>query len=43
MHTGAELIIRIRAHQPGDRLRLTVERGGTEREVSVVLGTADQN
>ncbi|TGZ13296.1 hypothetical protein DV517_73800 [Streptomyces sp. S816] len=43
VHTGAELIIRIRAHQPGDRLRLTVERGGTEREVSVVLGTADQN
>ncbi|WKE69873.1 S1C family serine protease [Streptomyces sp. WP-1] len=43
VHTGPELIIRIRAHRPGDRLRLTVERGGTEREVSLVLGTAAQN
>ncbi|MEU6463920.1 trypsin-like peptidase domain-containing protein [Streptomyces sp. NPDC046976] len=43
VHTGAELIVRIRAHRPGDRLRLTVERGGTEREVSLVLGTAEQN
>ncbi|MEU5444001.1 S1C family serine protease [Streptomyces griseofuscus] len=43
VHTGVELIVRIRAREPGDRLRLTVERGGTEREVSVVLGTAGQN
>ncbi|OIK26467.1 trypsin-like peptidase domain-containing protein [Streptomyces malaysiense] len=43
VHTGAELIVRIRAHEPGDRMRLTVRRGGTEREVSLVLGTAEQN
>jgi S1-C subfamily serine protease len=32
-----------RAHRPGDRLRLTFERGGTEREVSLVLGASKQN
>ncbi|QTE00709.1 putative periplasmic serine endoprotease DegP-like precursor [Streptomyces cyanogenus] len=43
VHTGEELIVKIRAHRPGDRLRLTVERGGTEREVSLVLGASEQN
>ncbi|MFH8338552.1 S1C family serine protease [Streptomyces sp. AM6-12] len=43
VHTAAELIVRIRAHQPGDRLRLTVERGGARRDVSLVLGAAEQN
>ncbi|MGW1598977.1 trypsin-like peptidase domain-containing protein [Streptomyces sp. NPDC002343] len=43
VHTGRELIVKIRAHRPGDRLRLTVERGGTEREVSLVLGASEQN
>ncbi|WP_181793655.1 S1C family serine protease, partial [Streptomyces sp. WELS2] len=43
VRTGPELIVRIRAHRPGDRLRLTVERGGTEREVSLVLGASEQN
>ncbi|WP_459738558.1 S1C family serine protease [Streptomyces sp. E-15] len=43
VHTGEELIVRIRAHRPGDRLRLTVARGGTEREVSLVLGESEQN
>ncbi|MFC5658623.1 trypsin-like peptidase domain-containing protein [Streptomyces nogalater] len=43
VHTGRELIVRIRAHRPGDRLRLTVEHGGTEREVSLVLGASEQN
>ncbi|AGS71652.1 PDZ domain-containing protein [Streptomyces collinus] len=42
VHSGEELIVRIRAHEPGDRLRLTVERGG-EREVSLVLGASEQN
>ncbi|MER6467594.1 trypsin-like peptidase domain-containing protein [Streptomyces collinus] len=42
VHSGEELIVRIRAHEPGDRLRLTVEHGG-EREVSLVLGAAEQN
>ncbi|MFI5974016.1 trypsin-like peptidase domain-containing protein [Streptomyces sp. NPDC051452] len=43
VHSGAELIVRIRAHRPGDRLRLTVERGGTERKIPLVLGTSAQN
>jgi putative serine protease PepD len=43
VHTGEELIVKIRAHRPGDRLRVTVERGGTEREVSLVLGASEQN
>ncbi|MEV6840908.1 trypsin-like peptidase domain-containing protein, partial [Streptomyces sp. NPDC051133] len=43
VHTGEELIVKIRAHRPGDRLRLTVERGGTERDVSLVLGASEQN
>ncbi|WP_317445240.1 S1C family serine protease [Streptomyces collinus] len=42
VHSGEELIVRIRAHRPGDRLRLTVEHGG-EREVSLVLGASEQN
>ncbi|MER7225012.1 trypsin-like peptidase domain-containing protein [Streptomyces rubradiris] len=43
VRNGRELIVKIRAHRPGDRLRLTVERGGTEREVSLVLGASEQN
>ncbi|QLJ05086.1 trypsin-like peptidase domain-containing protein [Streptomyces sp. NEAU-sy36] len=43
VHTGEELIVRIRAHRPGDRLRLTVEHGGAEREVSLVLGASERN
>lgn len=43
VHSGEELIVKIRAHRPGDRLRLTVERGGGEREVSLVLGASEQN
>ncbi|MFD9095639.1 trypsin-like peptidase domain-containing protein [Streptomyces collinus] len=42
VHSGEELIVRIRAHEPGYRLRLTVEHGG-EREVSLVLGASEQN
>ncbi|MFF5401840.1 S1C family serine protease [Streptomyces misionensis] len=43
VHTGEELIVKIRAHRPGDRLRLTVEHGGAEREASLVLGASEQN
>ncbi|MFI0807834.1 trypsin-like peptidase domain-containing protein [Streptomyces echinatus] len=43
VHTGEELIVKIRAHRPGDRLRLRVQRDGTEREVSLVLGASEQN
>ncbi len=43
VHSGEELIVRIRAHRPGDRLRLTVERAGTEHTVSLVLGASERN
>ncbi|WP_411102034.1 trypsin-like peptidase domain-containing protein [Streptomyces sp. cmx-4-9] len=38
---GDELIIRIRAHRPGDRLTLAVLREGRERTLEVVLGSAN--
>ncbi|MCX5194563.1 trypsin-like peptidase domain-containing protein [Streptomyces sp. NBC_00249] len=41
VHGGDELIIKIRAHRPGDRLTLTVLRDGRERTLEVVLGSAD--
>lgn len=40
VHSGEELIIKIRAHRPGDRLELTLVHGGRERTVSVVLGSS---
>ncbi|GAA3740890.1 trypsin-like peptidase domain-containing protein [Streptomyces tremellae] len=40
VHSGEELIVRIRAHRPGDRLTLTVRRGGTERTAALTLGSA---
>ncbi|MGW5426006.1 trypsin-like peptidase domain-containing protein [Streptomyces sp. NPDC004059] len=43
VHTAEELIVKIRAHRPGDRLRLTVRRDGTDREVPLRLGAAAQN
>lgn len=43
VHNGQELIVKIRAHRPGDRLELTVVRSGKERTVSVTLGSADGN
>ncbi|WP_407111762.1 trypsin-like peptidase domain-containing protein [Streptomyces okerensis] len=41
VHSGEELIVKTRAHRPGDRLELTLERGGEERKVSLVLGSSD--
>ncbi|WP_333740648.1 S1C family serine protease, partial [Streptomyces sp. IBSBF 2806] len=41
VHTGGELIVRTRAHRPGDRLELTVERAGRELTLSLVLGSSD--
>ncbi|MEU6995203.1 trypsin-like peptidase domain-containing protein [Streptomyces sp. NPDC046465] len=41
VHSSDELIVKVRAHRPKDRLRLTVERGGDDREVTLVLGSAD--
>ena len=41
MHSGEELIVKIRAHRPGDRLELTVIRDGEERTVKLTLGSAN--
>ncbi|MFI6700459.1 trypsin-like peptidase domain-containing protein [Streptomyces sp. NPDC050509] len=41
VHSGEELIVKIRAHRPGDRLELTLVRGGKERTMSLALGSAD--
>ncbi|MEU8590963.1 trypsin-like peptidase domain-containing protein [Streptomyces sp. NPDC048664] len=40
VHSGSELIVRTRAHRPGDRLRLRVVRAGAERTITLVLGSA---
>ncbi|MGK5545087.1 trypsin-like peptidase domain-containing protein [Streptomyces sp. URMC 127] len=40
VHSGQELIVKIRSHRPGDRLTLTVERDGAERTVDLTLGSA---
>ncbi|MEU4096540.1 trypsin-like peptidase domain-containing protein [Streptomyces sp. NPDC026673] len=40
VHSGEELIVRIRAHRPGDTLQLTVKRAGKERAVQLTLGSA---
>ncbi|WP_326610501.1 trypsin-like peptidase domain-containing protein [Streptomyces scopuliridis] len=41
VHSGEELIVKIRAHRPGDRLELTLGRGGKERIMKLTLGSAD--
>ncbi|MEU7132190.1 trypsin-like peptidase domain-containing protein [Streptomyces sp. NPDC046261] len=40
VHSGQELIVKIRSHRPGDTLTLTVERDGKERTVRLTLGSA---
>ncbi|WP_241194066.1 trypsin-like peptidase domain-containing protein, partial [Streptomyces sp. SID10115] len=40
VHSSDELIVKVRAHRPKDSLRLTVERDGADREVTLVLGSA---
>ncbi|MET7684082.1 trypsin-like peptidase domain-containing protein [Streptomyces sp. NPDC005423] len=40
VHTGQELIVRTRAHRPGDRLTLILRRDGRERTVTLVLGSS---
>jgi putative serine protease PepD len=40
VHSGEELIVRTRAHRPGDRLRLTLVRDGRRRQVTLVLGSS---
>jgi putative serine protease PepD len=41
VHSGEELIVKTRAHRPGDRLELTIERDGKERTLSLVLGSSE--
>ncbi|KOU21668.1 protease [Streptomyces sp. WM6372] len=41
VHGGDELVIKIRAHRPGDPLALTVLRDGRERTLELVLGSAN--
>ncbi|MFF0159217.1 trypsin-like peptidase domain-containing protein [Streptomyces sp. NPDC005263] len=40
VHSGEELIVKTRAHRPGDRLELTVEREGEKKTLSLVLGSS---
>ncbi|QOV35803.1 trypsin-like peptidase domain-containing protein [Streptomyces ferrugineus] len=40
VHSGEELIVKTRAHRPGDRLELTLERGGEETTISLTLGSS---
>ncbi|MFI5802413.1 trypsin-like peptidase domain-containing protein [Streptomyces sp. NPDC051561] len=40
VHSGEELIVKIRSRKPGELLRMTVRRDGTDREVSLTLGSA---
>jgi putative serine protease PepD len=41
VHSGDELIVKVRAHRPGDRLELTLRRGGGEQKVTLTLGSSD--
>ncbi|WP_103530853.1 S1C family serine protease, partial [Streptomyces sp. SM11] len=40
VHSGEELIVKIRAHRPGDDLDLKLTRGGKEQTVTLTLGSA---
>ncbi|MFK0289485.1 trypsin-like peptidase domain-containing protein [Streptomyces sp. NPDC090442] len=40
VHSGEELIIKVRSHRPGDVLTLTVQRGDAQRSVRLTLGSA---
>ncbi|MFH0519740.1 trypsin-like peptidase domain-containing protein [Streptomyces sp. M41] len=40
VHSGEELIVKTRAHRPGDRLELSLERGGKEMTISLTLGSS---
>ncbi|MFE7295033.1 trypsin-like peptidase domain-containing protein [Streptomyces sp. NPDC057579] len=43
VHSGEELIIKVRSHRPGDTLTLTVQRDGAERSVRLTLGSSARN
>ncbi|MFD7973996.1 S1C family serine protease [Streptomyces clavifer] len=40
VHSGEELIVKIRAHRPGDRLDLRLTRDGKDLSVTLTLGSA---
>ncbi|WP_405857301.1 trypsin-like peptidase domain-containing protein [Streptomyces sp. NBC_00090] len=40
VHNGEELIVKIRAHRPGDKLQLTLTRGGKELTKTLTLGSS---
>ncbi|MFK8912102.1 S1C family serine protease, partial [Streptomyces sp. YS-3] len=40
VHSAEELIVKIRAHRPGDRLELTLRRGGQDQRLTLTLGSA---
>ncbi|MFD3945005.1 trypsin-like peptidase domain-containing protein [Streptomyces sp. NPDC058579] len=40
VHSGEELIVKIRAHRPGDQLELTLKRGGKEQTKTLTLGSS---
>ncbi|MFD7429909.1 trypsin-like peptidase domain-containing protein [Streptomyces sp. NPDC059818] len=40
VHSGEELIVKIRAHRPGDRLDLRLTRGGKDLSMTLTLGSA---
>ncbi|MFD3665830.1 trypsin-like peptidase domain-containing protein [Streptomyces sp. NPDC058659] len=40
VHNGEELIVKIRAHRPGDELRLTLTRDGKELTKTLTLGSS---
>ncbi|MGW2557786.1 S1C family serine protease [Streptomyces sp. NPDC001514] len=40
VHSGEELIVKIRAHRPGDRLELTLTRDGKEQTKTLTLGSS---
>ncbi|MFE9248051.1 S1C family serine protease [Streptomyces sp. NPDC007088] len=41
--SGDDLIVRIRAHRPGDELRLTYRRGGHEHVTRLTLGSSEDS
>ncbi|MEE1741665.1 trypsin-like peptidase domain-containing protein [Streptomyces sp. BE147] len=40
VHSGEELIVKIRAHRPGDKLNLRLTRGGKDLSMTLTLGSA---
>ncbi|WP_246103324.1 S1C family serine protease [Streptomyces piniterrae] len=40
VHSGEELIVKIRSHRPGDSLQVTLRRDGKERTLRLTLGSS---